>query len=196
VFRELPWLLDANAMVAGGYYFRNFDNGRVIPHNLYVRAAELRNNNYSYGEAPPPQFEILGEGEGNPAGETAHKVFEQVGNVPSSFTWDPQTRYWIREEYGEPHADVTGELIGRRNVLTLGVEYQASGADSRSPEAVTVGSGPAWMLIEDQLILGTWSRPTPESTWTLTSNDGQVVKLSPGPSWVNLVDVEPSFEFG
>lgn len=196
VFRELPWLLDANAMVAGGYYFRNFEGDRVIPHNLYVRAAELRNNNYSYGEAPPAQFAILAEGESNPSGQTVTGVVEQVGNVPSSFTWDPVTRYWLREEYGEPHTDVTGEQIGRRNVLTLGVDYTASGADSRSPEAVTVGSGPAWVLIEDQLILGTWSRPTPESTWTLTSNEGAEVRLARGPSWVNLVDVEPAFEFG
>ena len=196
LFSQLPWLLDANAMVAGGAYFRNFDGDRVVPHNLYVRAASLRNANYQFGTAPPPQFEILAEGEGNPVGQPASRVVEQVGNVPSEFTWDPETRYWLRDEYGEPHTDVTGEQIGRRNVVTLAVEYIASGADSRSPEAVTVGSGEAWVLVEDQLIVGRWSRPTPESTWTLTSNDGLPIKLAPGPTWVNLVDIAPSFELG
>lgn len=192
VFHELPWLMDANAMVAGGWYFRNFE-GRTIPHNLYVKAAGLRTANRNYGHAPPSLFAILQPGEANTAGEPVAEVHEQIGTVPSSFTWDAETRYWLRSEYGEPHTEVDGEMIGRRNVLFLATNYTESAADSRSPEAVTTGTGEAWMLIEDKLILGTWSRPTPESAWTLTANDGTPVKLAPGPTWVNLVDRAPRF---
>lgn len=195
VFHELPWLLDANGMVAGGYYFRDFDHGHVIPHNLYVHARDLRNAHYNYGGPPQEQFHILTPTEANPPGQAVKGVQLQVGNVPSRFEWDPSTRYWLREEYGKPHTDDDGEQIGRRNVVILAVNYGRSGVDSRSPEAVTVGSGEAWVLVEGQLYLGSWSRATPESPWKLQTADGTPISLSRGPTWVDLVNIAPRFEF-
>ena len=75
----------------------------------------------------------------------------RMNSVPLNWTWDPAQGLWIRSEYGDAHVDESLAPISANNVVVQFVPYGASSADRRSPEAVTVGEGDAWIFTDGQL---------------------------------------------
>ena len=71
----------------------------------------------------------------------------------------------------------------------LEVEYRPSPADSRSPEAQTVGTGAAYVFTSGVLVRGTWTREDRLKPFQLLDEDGQVIGLTPGRTWVELARV-------
>ncbi len=55
------------------------------------------------------------------------------------------------------------------------------------PEFVFVGSGRAVVFTDGHRIEGTWTRPTLTSVATLTTAAGQPIALTPGRTWIQLV---------
>jgi hypothetical protein len=66
--------------------------------------------------------------------------------------------------------------------------YRPSPADARSPEAVTVGSGPAWVFVGGRWFEGTWERPDPSAPTVFRDGSGAELGLSPGRTWVELAE--------
>ena len=85
-----------------------------------------------------------------------------------------------------------GPQVGATNVVVLSTPYAASGADSRSPEARTIGTGTAWVFTQGRMIEGTWERADRAQPWQLELPDGAPMLLTPGTTWVEL----PSPEVG
>ena len=63
---------------------------------------------------------------------------------------------------------------------------QPSAADFHSPEAQTIGTGPAQVFTGGNVVTGTWTRADRTSTFTLTADDGTPIQLTPGNTWVEL----------
>jgi hypothetical protein len=100
--------------------------------------------------------------------------------------WDPASQTWHRTQDGTPHVDSSGAVVAPQNVIIMFVPYGASPADARSPQAITVGSGEAWVLTGGGVIKGTWNRPDPSKPATFTAANGQPILLTPGRTWVEL----------
>ena len=79
-----------------------------------------------------------------------------------------------------------GEQLAPTNVVVLGTEYGASETDARSPEAMTLGTGSAWVFTRGRLVQGTWTRAERTQSWQLLDADGAPILLTPGPTWVEL----------
>ena len=74
-----------------------------------------------------------------------------------------------------------------RNVVELSVDYVPSPVDARSPNAITVGSGPGMVHRDGLAIPVTWSRETAEDPFTFTSAaNGRPVLLGIGRTFVEL----------
>ena len=65
------------------------------------------------------------------------------------------------------------------------IRYGRSAADLRSPEAITEGSGEAWLFTDGHVVRGHWDRPDASRPTTFRS-DGTEVRLSVGATWVAL----------
>ncbi|MEZ5139068.1 MAG: DUF3048 C-terminal domain-containing protein [Acidimicrobiales bacterium] len=65
-------------------------------------------------------------------------------------------------------------------MVVLVTEYGRSAADTRSPEAQTVGSGELFAYVNGRVIHGRWDRPDVAKPATLVDDAGQPVLLSPG----------------
>ena len=103
-----------------------------------------------------------------------------------TWEWDAEAqRYWRRQR-GDWHTDVDGTRVGAENVVVLDVDYRQSPADARSPEAVTVGSGRAELHRGGRTLTGTWSRADRFAPFTLLADDGRVLTLGPGTTFVEL----------
>ncbi len=109
-----------------------------------------------------------------------------IGGTRSMFLWDATVERWRRYQSGWAHLDADGVQVTPTNVVVLETPYLPSPADARSPEAQTLGSGGAWVLVDGAAIAGTWSRTAPGEPYTLLAADGRRIRLQPGRTWVSL----------
>lgn len=110
------------------------------------------------------------------------------GRDTVSFVHHP-TRGYVRVQDGVVHRTRTGEILQATNVVVMEVSYVQNADDQQSIDAVTVGSGPASVLIGGRRWEGSWERATADAPYTFRDVDGDEVLLEPGSTWLTLVPV-------
>jgi len=115
------------------------------------------------------------------------------GGVSVDYVWNSATKGWSRLQVDQTHPrpksptlDTAGVQVSPQNVIVQFIEYGVSPSDSRSPMALTVGSGKVLVFSDGRAVAGTWSRPTADAPTTYTANDGTPIALTPGRTWVAL----------
>jgi hypothetical protein len=172
----------------GGYY-RAKD--KKIPHNLYAKTSNLWTLAPKDSVSPQQQFTYRGGSDAKPATSTAvdgAKV--SMYNVKVYWKWDAATGNFMRftenlKRELEPHMADDGQ-VNTKNVVVLYVTYVRSKADSKSPNALTVGKGTGFVMTDGGLIAVNWVRPNRLVPFTLTDANGAVVRMTPGRTWVEL----------
>ncbi len=115
------------------------------------------------------------------------------GGVAVDYVWNSGTQGWSRLQVDQTHPraksptlDTAGVQVSPANVIVQFIDYGQSPSDSRSPMALTVGTGKVLVFTDGRVIGGTWSRPTADKPTTYTADDGTPILLSPGRTWVEL----------
>lgn len=162
---------------SGGFYR---DNSRRFPSNLFTDTSKFT----GLGGPPPAQFAY-----GTPAGGTpASSLSISFPGVNASWSWEGSQ--WLRRQGGSAHVS-DGAQLGAANVVVVVVPEIQTGmvdtAGSLVPEYVFAGSGAASVFTAGQRIDGRWTRPTLRSPAILTTAGGEVIELTPGATWVELV---------
>ena len=141
------------------------------------------------GTAPPAHFAFRGPDAVVPGIEASSVTVAFRANRVV-WTWDGSA--WLRSQGGEPHTVFSGEQVAAANVIVIEANEVATGmVDANGagvPEFVTVGSGPVTVFTAGHQINGTWTRPTLASVTTLTTIDGAVIELTPGRTWIEIVE--------
>jgi hypothetical protein len=178
-------LVNVNALVAGGAYFR--DNRRSAPHNMYTRPVQLYEAGTGKGGGMPPQiFQYRIPWTSPQGGVASTGVGISFGRATIDFTWSPEHRGWKRTQNGTAHVTASGKLLAPANVVVLEVPYGVSSIDAESPEAHTVGSGTAHVFTAGQRITGTWSRSQSEDVILIKDGNGDQIPLSRGQTFIEL----------
>jgi hypothetical protein len=176
-------LVNVNAIEAGAAYYRQ--SGRRAPHNLFARTAQLYSAAGGRGGQPPQLFTYrdLDRAPAN-AGSTGG-VDIDFGSTEVGFRWSASAKGWLRTQNGTAHSS-TGGRLAPENVVVLEVPYGTSSIDAESPEAHTVGSGPAWVFTAGQLVAGSWSRSSSDQPISVVDGNGDPIGLTPGQTFVEL----------
>lgn len=174
-------LVDVSAEVTSSAYFRSDD--RVIPHNLMTSSAGLRA--VCEGSGTPSPIFAYGGGP-DPRGVEVGGVALRLGASTSRFVWDPPAARWLRFVDDFAQVDTAGVQVSPANVVVLDTGYLPSPADNRSPEAQSLGSGGAWVLVDGLAVSGTWQRSSPTEPYRLLGEDDAPITLRPGRTWVVL----------
>lgn len=188
IIRGLPWVDNVDSASLPSAYSRSRE--RRAPHNLSLDARAAFAAADEPVTAPRALFEYLAPGALAPGVEVAG-VRVDVGASRSTFVWDDAAQGWRRRLGARLHRREDGEPLTVTNLVVLLTEYERSPADPISPEAVSVGSGRAWVFTAASMIEGTWQRPDPASGWTLRRDDGAAIALTPGTTWVSLARSGP-----
>ena len=180
------FLVDVGAPSNSGSYYRGPGSA---PHNLYSDTASL----YALTPednpgAPSRQFGFLDDGTVF-AGDVAKKMSFNIGSIDIVWDWNADEGRYERSQEGEKHVDKTYGQIGAQNVIVLGVDYRQSSIDSNAPEAVTLGEGQALVFSNGEVITGRWQKVLAVYNFVLTDDDGNPIKLTPGQTWIELVEV-------
>jgi hypothetical protein len=170
-----------------GLYRRQGSNPR--PHNFYSTTAEL------FAATPPDHpgrptqlFAYLAPDE-RPGGTTVARAEFNMDANRVLWEFSPEINGWLRATDGRAHHDeLTGDRVSATNVVILETGYRPSVADARSPEAITIGGGRAWVLSGGKLREGAWLRDKRTDGFALFDPDGDVIELLPGRTWVELFD--------
>jgi len=172
-------VINVNALVAAGYFRAD---GRRAPHNLFAQPYPL----YTYGaDAGIPSQLMRYRKVGAPAaGVQAAGVDIDWGNTQVTYRWNGSG--WVRNQNGTVHVDSAGLAVAPPNVIVQITQYGISGADAESPEAITVGSGQAFIYTGGNVIEGTWSRTNATDRIVYRDANGAEVLLAPGRTWIAI----------
>jgi hypothetical protein len=179
-------LININETVASRKgMFREKRGNEDREHTLYADATEIWAN-FTPIFNPPPRTQFVYRAPDEAFnGEESSGVDIEMDGLSVSWRWDADSATYLREQAGDPHETDVGQ-VSAENVIVFEVAYRPSPADSRSPEAQTIGTGTAYVFTGGVLIRGTWSRGDRTSTFTLTDDDGATIALTPGRTWVEL----------
>ncbi len=171
---------------ASGYY----RGPGGAPHNLYTSTDAIWLQTPEDQPGPPPaQLRYL-EADAEFGGEPTEGVLARVGSERIEWIWNPEFEKFDRSQRGRPHDDNVFGRIRATNVIVLGVEYAPSVADRRSPEAQTIGEGPAWFFSDGEVIEGTWAREFSLFPIEYFGPDGEPIEFNVGNTWIELADLD------
>lgn len=173
----------------GGYYR---DSTRKAPHNLYAKTSNLWTLAPEGAVPPPQQFIYRSDSDAKPATSVAvdgAKV-TMYGGVRIFWKWDAASGNFLRftensKRVLEPHVSDNAQ-INTKNIFVPTVRYLRSKADRKSPHAVTTGTGKGFVLTDGGLIAVNWSRPKAEQPFNIVDQNGAVVRMTPGRTWVEI----------
>lgn len=173
----------ADSLYTIGRRLQDYTEFFISTKAAYERAPEA-------STAPVPMFSYRSAGAGPTGGSDIAKLELTLDGTHATWKWDADKKAWLRSTDGRVHEDLDGEQLSPANVVVAFSNYRQSPADPKSPEAVSVGEGPAWVLTGGKLIKGTWKRETATSAYVLTDTGGRAIALTPGRTFLELPRTE------
>ncbi|MDH3704446.1 MAG: DUF3048 domain-containing protein [Acidimicrobiia bacterium] len=162
------------------------DSERPAPHNLVSVPSEAIAAAGGEPGSPAPIFAYRDPSDVGDAGSGGGVELSIGDNTSALHLWGGGLNGWGRYQNGTAHLDHDGVQVAPTNLVVLEITYGSSASDSASPEAVTVGDGPALVARNGEILEGTWARGSGADPFQLTGADGEPLLLDPGSTWVAL----------
>lgn len=174
-------------------YYRSSD--RNPPHNAYTSAAGIQagiercgyRTGYGDGYAGAWRFYEPGTDTAPAGGVPANTVTPGYGYNEPWFSYDAQTKQYLRFQYGEPHIDdMDGSQLSVKNILLQYSGWQYYDENGYlNIDVTTPGAGK--YITDGTAVDVTWSK---DGLWGAThfyGADGQEITLNPGKTWVCVI---------
>lgn len=175
---------------AGDAMFR--DPQRDAPHNLFANAALLMKKD-GLPRPPPALFTYRSPGHGAEGPLVASMVVGFESGYAVTYDWNTTTRSWDRSIFGAPDVAANGARLSPKNVIVMYVNY-VGGVGVIDSYAQLVGSGPVEVFTDGHLERGTWSRENLYHRTVYLDAAGKAIELTPGQTWVELLDVSETVD--
>jgi DUF3048 family protein len=178
---------DENYDIAVSAYTR--DPNRAAPHNLYTSTHALYRAAHEKGGKPAPVF-TYDPSVPHPSKKVsfAHLDFSYSSDV--YWRWNAKRQVWLRFHGTVPHTLEGGVQVSAKNVVVQMVKIiypgQKDVLGTPSPEAVSVGTGKAYVFRNGRMVVGKWVRPSTSDVTKFETKSGDVIPLAPGNTWVEL----------
>lgn len=177
-------LVDVGANASPDSYYR--DNGRRRPNNLMSNTFTLWQAGAGRGaRTPSPIFTFREPGTAaGPGARPATGVRIGYGAAQVDYAWNGTG--WDRTQDGTETVDADGVRVSPPTVVVQVTNYGTSAADAASPEAITTGSGDAFIFTEGQVVDATWRRAGLDTQTEYVDANGNLLAISPGRMWIEL----------
>lgn len=185
--------LSQDAGVSNGY---TRSRARRMPHNLYADITKLREEAVRRGypttqQLRPLAFDRAAVGDA-PVISKITIPFSTANRV--EWTYDPEARRYLRANNGSVHTDtVTGEQLWATNVVVMWARMSAAAkrdvTGSQTYDIELVGTNRVSVFHNGQRFDGTWSAAA-DSPPAFKAEDGSVIRLSPGNTWIQVVPTD------
>ncbi len=190
ILRNQTQIQNRNFETSSGYWR---DSARRAPSNLFTDTDPHWAS--ANGGPPPAQFAFRDPSTEVTAGFETKSFSIDYPSSSASWRWDG--KQWLRNQRGKEHILESGEQVSAANVVVIEAERVGTGlvdgAGGVVPEFVFVGTGNATVFVDGRRISATWTRPTLASVATVTAADGSLVELTPGRTWIQLIESNSGF---
>jgi len=173
---------------AGDTMFR--DPRRSVPHNLFANAALLMKKD-GVPRPPPALFTYRASGVSAVGPRVKSFVVGFEGGYAVTYDWNTSTRSWDRSLFGAPDVTANGARLSPKNVIVMYVNY-VGGVGVIDSYAQLIGSGPVEVFTDGRLERGTWRRQNLYHRAVYLNAAGKTIGLTPGQTFVELLDVAES----
>ena len=190
-----------NSGSAADYFYRDKTVTAIEEHTLFFKAREYAETNYTAGVAASAERFTFEQG----VSYEKSKKFLSVGIPFTSsdqervlFTYDEKTNLLTRSDKNSKNVPGISKsltpvdnALGYENEpitvqnLIVQLVYTTS-FDTLYRTVEVVGDGDCYFFINGQCIIGTWSRPTIDDVTTYKAYDGNIVRLEPGNTWIEM----------
>lgn len=174
-------------------FFRSDANS--APHNVLVKAREVL---ASHADLPAPaqQFAFSLDVPSSTAakdGTPTAAVNYRFSTISSgSWVWDAARAVFLRLQSGAPDLDAAGAQLAATNLVVVRVPVTVS---MDIPKTELIGSGEAWVSTGGATVHATWSKASATEPIRLVDDNGVVLRLAPGNTWIELIPTAGSVEF-
>ena len=176
------------------HYWRQTE--RISPSNLWVRASQLFNKEAHDPHSSEPlwPYELPEETTSGPSREIKG-VKVDWGSTKVEHLWDAARSGWTRSQNDDPHVvlGLKGEQheLAPENLIIQFTKYVLTNEEdvngARIPLGlVSEGSGTALILKDGGLIEGRWIKANVTVHTDFFDNQGRLIAMSPGSTWVLL----------
>ena len=185
-----------NAMNSDCEFYRVDD--KTAPHNSYIKWSEVKAKIDESGWWSKKQeirpFQFLSGDQLN-EGEAAAEISFDYSAISYSFVYDQETGRYTRLLSGQEHIDKeTGEPLTAYNVLVQ--EVKSSVIDDKGRLQIDMcAGGDAVLFTNGVAVKGTWAREDLDSRTVFTDTEGNEFRLTPGNSWVEVIDQNCSLAY-
>lgn len=166
-------------------FFYRVDS-RDAPHNEILKAQDAVAAHADLAK-PAPQFSYGTAAQiAAQAGDaTSHLSLEFSGASERSWDWDAANGVWLRSQDGvEDNSEGEGRT---RAVNVVTVRVNIDWTYGTVPKTVLVDSGEALVSVAGKTIHGSWSKASQTDPIVLKDAAGNVIRLLPGNTWIELV---------
>jgi hypothetical protein len=168
---------------------------KLAPHNVLVKAREVIADHKNL-KAPGQQFGYALD----LASSTALKEGKPTSTVslvfgpPSkpSWKWSETKSAWLRSQNGTKDKDSKGDQLAATNLIVLRVGVNSA---LGVPKTELVGKGEAWVAAGGSYVHAKWSKSSRTARIKLVDDEGVVIRLAPGNTWIEMVPSTGSVKF-
>jgi hypothetical protein len=184
------WLFDANGSegTTVAAYYRTSD--RYPPYNYYTSGNGLWSMDPNHNP-PPRQFNYSNKPPKRSLIRASAVIHGFASGSDVDWQWSGRDHGWLRSYGGQPDTDAGGPQLKATNVIIELVPTQpgpyAESGTIPDVESLTQGSGPAWILRNGKVEIGTWNCPAYGDITTYRFSNGKPMTLAPGNTWIEVV---------
>jgi hypothetical protein len=190
-------LADMSYPVAWDLYYRV--NYRYAPHDLYLYLGEAYSAAQRMGYATSQTRETLHALEFGTLDGSGYKAATWI-TIPFSYSyvaeweWDATSRTYLRYMDGPTTDAKDGQQVRATNVVVLWAPYIPV-LDGQTSAINLNGSGRATLFIDGRRIDGSWESDG-NNPPRFKDTNGKIVKLMPGKTWFQVLDVGQEISAG
>lgn len=189
MIRSGKYAVDLDQFFNSGFFWRSSD--RYAPHNVYSDLGKLTELSKNKG-VKEPNIKPLTRTDSTQILNTDVKVTKFSTNVSfgaynSEFTYNPETRTYLRTQNGVPHNDREEGQIAPSAVLVINADtrYQS---DGHHLNINTLSSGKRAWLFQNGIVLNVkWRRNNVKDALEIIDDSGKPVQVVRGQLWITAI---------
>lgn len=180
-------VIDIDQIGAREIYFER-DESLDAPHNVFASFSSWlqikdRMHVQSATVAPWPYMSLMPRSEAS-AIQQLDIIYSPDANI--SWVYTKERNAYLRFLNGGRQLYATGDTISASNVIVIAVPSETIDTIGRQ-RMQTLGTGPAQIYRNGEMIRGTWIKETRASRMRFLGEDQEEITLVPGISWVSAV---------
>ncbi len=171
----------------GDYFYRDTAT-RFAPHNVYTTIANLLDAETNVVTMIPPNYKYFTFKDDAPSGQTESLKVDWTSASAYDFIWkyDATTNEYTRQQGDTSNWLEHGAKAVANNVVVLESEMKV--LDEKGRRYIkTVGSGPAMIAQDGQVITVIWSKESETAPLRFLDDAGKEIKMNAGKTWLEVV---------